>query len=226
MRLLTPWLVAVASLLPAPAGAQTPVEEAKTCEIQGHNPYYEQYKLDEWPKEAQRIKGNEQLVSRRADRLRLMVGGGKTVELQDCPYTDAAYAYLFERHDQAGRFYVISRPANEDHSYLLVMRKTGRLFRVEGPPIWTAERSKFLTVGCSMLSASPNNELIIHTVARDGFATEAKFPLPCDTESCSARWDSQSRISVTCVLWGGRGEKGQAFALTRNKDGAWNRSDR
>ena len=40
------------------------------------------------------------------DRLRLALDGGKTVELVDCPYGAGAYQYLYERYDQAGRFYV------------------------------------------------------------------------------------------------------------------------
>lgn len=211
--------IASAALVAAPALAQQ-----KTCEMQELNPHYEQYKLDEWPKEALRIKGNEQLVSRRADRLRLVVDGGKTVELQDCPYTDAAYAYLFERYDQVGRFYVVRKDANEDLSYVLVMMPTGRLFNVFGLPIWTSEKSRFLTIGCSLLPM--RGALVIHAPAGEGLTTEAEFELPCDAESCSARWDHQSWISVTCVPRDGSGKKGKEFVLMRGSNGTWNRFGR
>src|SRR5215208_962214 len=151
MRILGLWLAIVGSFLATAAGAQTPVKAPGICETYGLAPsgYYVDYTLDAWPKEAQRIKVNERLVSRQYDELRLVLDGGKTIELRDCPYGDSSYVFRYERYDQAGRFYVVERGGFEDLSYLLVMRKTGRLFRVEGPPIWTSDKSKFLTVGCS-----------------------------------------------------------------------------
>ena len=85
------------------------------------------------------------------DRLRLALDGGKTIELVDCPYGAGAYQYLYERYDQAGRFYVIRTPAHEDFSYTLVMMRTGRLFTVYGAPVWASDKSRFLTVACSLL---------------------------------------------------------------------------
>jgi hypothetical protein len=55
---------------------------------------------------------------------------------------------------------------------------------------------------------------------------EAEFELPCDAESCSARWDHQSWISVTCVPRDGSGKKGKEFVLMRGSNGAWNRFGR
>jgi hypothetical protein len=225
MRILALWPVIAASLLASMAHAQT-VGEA--CETFGLRPvdYYQDYILDAWPKEAQRIKGNERRVSRQGDRLRLVVDGGKTVELLDCPYADVAYAYLYDRYDEAGRFHVVRKPSHEDLSYILVMTGTGRLFTVYSPPVWTPAKSKFLTIACSMLP--PRGMLTIHAPTGEGVTTEAEFELPCDPLSCSARWDSESRISVGCVLQGSSLEpvKGREFVLARGDNGTWSKSER
>src|SRR5262249_55604926 len=116
MRTLA-FLSIVASLLASAAGAQT------SC-VPGDrpiDPYYEKDTAAEWPREAQRFKAHEQLVSREHDRLWLALDGGKSIELVDCPYGEDGYHYLFERYDQAGRFYVVRRSAQDDFSYTLVM---------------------------------------------------------------------------------------------------------
>jgi len=179
---------------------------------------YEQDGAKEWPQEAQRFKSNEQMVCRgRRDRLRLALDGGKTAELVDCPYGAGAYQYLYERYDQAGRFYVIRTPAHEDFSYTLVMMRTGWLFTVYGAPVWASDKSRFLTVACSLLPAARQPR---HTGARGRrpLATEGEIPLPCETESCSARWDHPSWISVACTPREA-GKKGTEFVVIRGNDG-------
>ena len=220
MRILVLLVSVVASLLAVPAGAET------SC-MPGDrpiDPYYENDTFAEWPQEAQRFKNNAELVSRQRDRLRLALDGGKSVELVDCPYGDDGYHFLYERYDQAGRFYVVRKSSHEDFSYTLVMMPTGRLFTVYGTPVWTSEKSKFLTIGCSLQPA--RNALTIHALDGTALAKEAEFELPCDTESCSARWDHQSWISVTCAPRDGGGKKGKEFVLMRSTDGKWNRFGR
>ena len=85
-------------------------------------------------------------------------------------------------------------------------------------------KSKFLTIGCSL--QPPRNALVIHAPAGEALATEAEFELPCDAESCSARWDHQSWISVTCVPRDGGGKKGKEFVLMRGSNGAWSKFGR
>ncbi|MDP1907837.1 MAG: hypothetical protein Q8K85_06025, partial [Hyphomicrobium sp.] len=119
-----------ALLLPAAALAQATGEEPKACVLNGAPPsqeYERENQTKEWPQEVQRFKGDVPNVARQGDRLRLAVDGGKTIELQDCPYGDTAYQYLYERFDDPGRFYVVRTPAYEDFSYTLVMKRTGRL---------------------------------------------------------------------------------------------------
>ena len=220
MRILGLWLAIALSLLATTAGAQT------SC-VPGDrpiDPYYENDTFAEWPQEALRFKANAELVSRQRDRLRLTLDGGKSIELIDCPYGDEAYHYLFERYDQAGRFFVVRKSAHDDFSYALVMMPTGRVYTTYGAPVWTSEKSKFLTIGCSLQPA--RGTLAIQAPAGESLATEAEFPLPCDSESCSARWDHQSWISVTCTPRGGGGKKGAEFVLIRDPKGAWNKFGR
>jgi hypothetical protein len=186
---------------------------------------YERYAAEEWPQEAERFKGNRQIVSRAAGRLRLALEGVGMVELTDCPYGDTAYTYLYERYDEAGRFYVVRTPAYEDFSYTLVMRKTGKLVTVYGTPVWAQDKSRFLTVACSLLPE--RGALTVHVPEGDGIKVEGEIALPCGTESCSARWDHASWISVSCTPWEaeGKGKKGTEFVLLRGKDG-WRRFGR
>jgi hypothetical protein len=218
--------VAIAwNLLAATADAQTAGEEATACVPGGQamSQEYERDSIAEWPQEAQRFKRNEQMVSRQRDRLRLAVDGGKTVELVDCPYGAGAYQYLYERYDQAGRFYVIRTPALEDFSYTLVMMRTGRLFTVHGAPVWASDKSRFLTVACSL--QPPRGSLVVQAPSGDGLATEAEIALPCEAESCSARWDHPSWIAVTCTPREAA-KKGTEFVVIRGNDGTWKRFGR
>ncbi len=216
-----------ALLLPTGALAQVTGEEAKVCVPNGAPPsqeYERENQAREWPQEAQRIRGDVPNVARQGDRLRLAIDGGKLVELQDCPYGDTAYQYLYERFDDPGRFYVVRTPAHEDFSYTLVMKRTGRLFTVYGAPVWASDKSRFLTVACSLLPE--RGALTVYTPSGDGLATEAEFPLPCATESCSARWDFQSWISVSCTPRDEPNKKGAEFVLMRGNNGKWNRFGR
>jgi hypothetical protein len=220
MRILVLCLAMVGSLLASTAGAQT------SCEPAGRpiDPYYENDTFAEWPQEAKRFANNADLVSRQNDRLRLALDGGKSIELVDCPYDDDGYSYLYERYDQAGRFYVVRRSSHDDFSYTLVMMPTGRLLTVYGAPVWASEKSKFLTIGCTL--QPPRSALVIHALDGAELAKEAEFELPCDNESCSARWDHQSWISVTCTPRDGGGKKGKEFVLMRSNAGVWNRFGR
>jgi len=219
-------LTLVVGLLSFAAGAQTAGEEARAC-VPGSRPLNPDYGSDsqaEWPQEAQRFRKHEEMVSRRDDRLRLALDGGRSLELVDCPYGETGYRYLFERYDQAGRFYVVRKIMPDDLAYVLVMIPSGRLFSVHGMPVWPAERSRFLTVACSLQPL--RSTLSIQAPTGDGLMTEAEFPLPCDTESCSARWDHHTWISVTCSPREPGKKKGAEFVLIRGNDGTWKKFGR
>lgn len=222
VRLL--WLATL--LLPCPALAQAVGEAPKTCVPKGAlNPTYasESEKI-EWPQEAQRLRADVPSVSRQGDRLRLAIDGGTAIELQDCPYGDAGYQYLYERYDDPGRFYVVRTPGVDDFVWTLVMKRTGRLFTVHGAPVWASDKTRFLTVACSLQPS--RGTLSIYAPSGDGPATEAAFELPCATESCLARWDFQSWISIACTPRDATAKKGQEFVLMRGNDGKWNKFGR
>lgn len=213
-------------LLPRFAFAQMAAEAPKVCVPNGAvDPAYEsESRTTEWPQEVKRLRADVPNVARQGDRLRLAIDGGAAVELQDCPYGDAGYQYLYERYDDPGRFYVVRTPGVDDFAWTLVMKRTGRLFTVHGVPVWASDKTKFLTVACSLQPA--RGTLSIFAPSGDGLATEAEIELPCATESCSARWDFQSWISVACTPRDDTGKKGKEFVLMRGKDGKWNRFGR
>jgi hypothetical protein len=210
-------------LFSVPAAAQISGVETKACEPSGAK-IERADEAQDLREEADRLRGNAQNVSRQRDRLVLKLEGGKTVELADCPYGDGAYDYLYERFDEAGPLYVVRKPAYEDFAYTLVMKRGGRLYEVYGTPIWAADKSRFATVACSL--SPPRGSLTIVKPAGEGLTTEAEFPLPCETESCSVRWDFQSWASVACTPRDGSGKKGAEFVVMRGNDGTWRKFGR
>lgn len=213
-------------LLSGVALAREAGEETKACVPNGApDPAYErESRTVEWPQEARRLRADVPNVSRHEDRLRLAIDGGTAVELQDCPYGDTGYRYLYERYDDPGRFYVVRTPGLDDFAWTLVMKRTGRLFTVHGAPVWASDKTRFLTVACSLQPA--RGTLSVFAPSGDGLATEAEFELPCATESCSARWDFQSWISIACTPRDDPAKKGKEFVLMRGSDGKWNRFGR
>jgi hypothetical protein len=185
---------------------------------------YDRDSAADWPMEAQRFKGGHQLAERNGRSLRLTVDGGKTVELVDCPYGNDGYRYLYERYDQAGAFHVVRRIERDDLSYRLVLMRDGAVVTVYGLPIWASEKTRFLTIACSL--EPPRGTLAIQAPVGEALATEAEFPLPCERESCSARWDHQTWISVTCLPRGSGAKKGSEFVLIRGNNGTWNKFGR
>ena len=215
-------LLSTIAMLCALAGAAHAQTEA--CDTSAGPPSreFELYATEQWPKEAVRFKGNTDNVSRAGDRLRLKLENGGTVELADCRHGITAHAYLYEQYDEAGRFYVVRRPAYRDFSYTLVMRASGKQYRVYGTPIWTQDKARFLTVACSWIP--PRGALTIQSSANGAIATEAEVPLPTcldETETCTARWDNPSWIAVTCTRSDGSSRRGSEFVVLKSSDGAW-----
>ena len=178
----------------------------------------------DWQDEAPRIRRHDTLVTRNEGRLVLALDGGRSLALVDCAPGDTARRYLFERYDQPGRFYVVRTQEGDDFFYTLVLMPTGRTLTVHGSPVWASEKTRFLTVACSL--EPPRGALHIRAPSGDGIVTEAEFPLPCDRESCSARWDHEAWISVTCTPRESGGRKGSEFVLMRGNNGQWNRFGR
>mgnify|MGYP003334193024 FL=1 len=216
------FLVLLLLLFATTARAETLAgEEAKACVPKGQTwsaDHESENHTERWPREAAKLKGVQLNVSRDQDRLRLAIDGGRTVELQDCPYGDTGAQYLFERYDQAGPFYVLSTSQYDDHHYSLVMRQTGRVIKVFGLPIWASDRSKFLSIAC-VRHPEVRGELAIYTPATDGIAKEGAIELPCGEQSCAARWEGPAWISVSCRPWDDDSRKGAEFVLLHGTDG-------
>lgn len=213
-------------LFPAAVHGQVKGDAAIACVANGAPDlaYERDRRTIDWPEEARRLRADVPNVSRHEDRLRLAIDGGRAVELQDCPYGDAGYRHLYERYDDPGRFYVVRTPRHDDFAWTLVMKSSGRLFTVHGAPVWATDKRRFLTVACSLQPA--RGKLTIYAPSDEGLASEAEFELPCDSESCSARWDFQSWISVACTPRDDTAKKGKEFVLMRGNDGKWNRFGR
>ena len=216
--------ILLGGLLGTAARAQPAVDQPETCDTSAGPPSreFELYASEQWPKEAVRFKGDANNVSRDGERLRLKLENGGTVELADCRHGITAHAYLYEQYDEAGRFYVVRRPAYRDFSYTLVMRATGKQYRTYGTPVWTSDKKRFLTIACSWIP--PRGTLTIQAPAKGELATEAEVPLPTcldETETCAARWDNPSWIAVTCTRADGSSRRGSEFVVMKTSDGAW-----
>jgi hypothetical protein len=213
-----------ACLMSVAAGAQPVGDRPEICDTGVGPPSqeFELYATEQWPKEAVRFKGDAGNVSRDGERLRLKLENGGTVELADCRRGITAHAYLYEQYDEAGHFYVVRRPAYRDFSYTLVMRASGKQYRVYGTPVWTSDKKRLLTVACSWIP--PRGTLTIQAPANGELATEVEVTLPTcldETETCAARWDNPSWIAVTCTRADGSSRRGSEFVVMKASDGAW-----
>lgn len=203
--------------------ATAALAQSEGCDVKAGPPStdFKLYTAAQWPQEAERFKGRQD-VAREGDRLRLKLEKGDTLDLSDCPRGDTAHLYLFERYDEAGRFYVVRQPAFKDFAYVLVMRATGKQYTVYSTPVWSQDKSRFLTVACSWVP--PRGTLSIHAPASGGIAMEAEIPLKTcldETETCSARWDNPSWIAVTCTRSDGSSRRGSEFVVLKGSDGVW-----
>ena len=178
----------------------------------------------DWQDELVRLRRQEKLANRDEGRLVLALDGGRSLALVDCAAGAPPRRYLFERYDQPGRFYVVRTLEADDFYYTLVLMPSGKTETVHGSPVWAFEKSRFLTVACSL--EPPRGALHIRSPAGDGLSTEAEFPLPCDRESCSARWDHEAWIAVTCTPRETGGKKGSEFVLMRSNNGQWSKLGR
>jgi hypothetical protein len=215
-------LLSTIALLGALAGGARAQTEVCDTGAGPPSPEFELYASAQWPEEAARFKADADTVSRDGERLRLKLETGDTVELADCRHGIMAHAYLYERYDSGGRFYVVRRPAYRDFAYVLVMRASGRQYRVYGTPVWTQDKARFLTVACSWIP--PRGTLTIHAPGKGEIATEAEIPLKTcldETETCTARWDNPSWIAVTCTRADGSSRKGSEFVVLKGSDGKW-----
>lgn len=213
-------VILLVSLAASPAAAQQKGEEARACVPIGERFIdYDRERTEDWAQEVARLRKNAGDVTRQDDKLTLALDDGRSVDLQDCPFGDAGYQYLYERYDAPGRFYVVRTPAYDDLYYTLVMKRTGRLMKLFGTPVWASDKSRFLTVACSL--QPQRAALTIYSVRDDALVADAEFPLPCERESCSARWDFQSWISIACTPRDDAGKRGTEFTLLRASDGTW-----
>jgi len=223
--LAIPVAMLASCLMGTAAGAQ-PADGPEACDQAGYDPFfdYPRHMREQWPPEAKRIAGNQENVERHERRLRLRLDDGRHVELVDCPHTDTAFAYLNDRYDEAGRFYVVETPAYEDFHYTLVMKKTGQFYTLEGPPVWAPDKSRFLAVGCAI--ARDQKTMTVRAPSGEGLGMEGEISLPCESEQCTARWDDPSSISVSCTPFGGVDvpKNGTRFTVRRGSDGTWKKS--
>ncbi|HYC65737.1 MAG TPA: hypothetical protein VEC14_13485 [Reyranellaceae bacterium] len=64
-----------------------------------------------------------------------------------------AKQYEYERLDEAGRFHIVRTAVGDDFFYTLVLKGSGEQIEVPSTPIWATDKSRFVTVGCSLQPA-------------------------------------------------------------------------
>ena len=168
-----------------------------------------------WQQEAPRI-GNKTAAWRYLDRLYLGLDGGKVATLTDCPLGDNLRLYLYERYDEAGGFHVVRTLYYEDHTYALIMRKTGLMFTVPAAPIWSPDRTRFAYGVCDLMNAK--DDIAIMKVAGDGLQTESAGHMPCGMGNCALVWENASTLAATCTEAADQGGKRQVMRLVRHDD--------
>jgi len=129
-----------------------------------------------------------------------------------------AKQYEYERLDEAGRFHIVRTAVGDDFFYTLVLKGSGEQIEVPSTPIWATDKSRFVTVGCSLQPA--RGEIKISRPAGRGLETEATFELPCERESCLARWTGPGWLTVICTPRGDDKAKGTEFSVLL-RAGTW-----
>jgi hypothetical protein len=131
--------------------------------------------------------------------------------------------YEYERLDEAGRFHVVRTRKGDDFFYTLVLQSTGEQIEVPSTPIWATDKVRFVTVGCSL--QPPRNAIRFIKPVGSGLQTEAEFELPCERESCLARWTGPGWLTVICTPRGDDKAKGTEFSVLL-RAGTWARFGR
>ena len=126
--------------------------------------------------------------------------------------------YEYERFDEAGQFHIVRTQKGDDFFYTLVAKRGGEQTEVFSTPVWASDKSRFVTLGCSLQPA--RGELKIMKPAGASLATEAEFPIPCEAESCLARWTAPSWLTVICTPRGDDKAKGTEFSVLL-RAGTW-----
>lgn len=170
-----------------------------------------------WPAEARRFANNRD-VWRWNDRLFIAWQGGNVVTLSDCPFTDAMYFHLYERYDEAGEFHVVRTQYYEDRLYTLVMRRTGRLFTIGGPPIWSPDKARFAWGVCDLMNGK--DDLAIARSVDGTLEVETEIKIPCGLGDCRIAWESPTALTATCPESGEQGNERKTLRLTLS-GGVW-----
>lgn len=130
--------------------------------------------------------------------------------------------YEYERFDEAGQFHVVRTEKGDDFFYTLVLKNGGEQIEVPSTPIWATDKARFVTLGCSL--EPPRSEISILKPAGKALETEARFELPCEAQSCLARWTAPGWVSVICTPrgddMGARDARGTEFSVLL-RAGAW-----
>ena len=146
--------------------------------------------------EARRI-GDDPRVFRYLDRLYLAREEGEgLVTLTDCIFSNNMYRFVYDRFDDAGRFYVVAKYEYQHAYYLLISKASGTEFIAFSVPDWSPDRKRFAHGACSAMNGP--DELYVVRQTEQGPRAEASIPLPCKGGQCSFAWESATAISVSC----------------------------
>ena len=170
-----------------------------------------------WEGEAPRI-GNKAEVWRYLDRLYLGLAGGKVVTLTDCPLGDNLRFFVYERYDEPGDFHVVGNLYYEDHSYALIMRKTGLMFTIPAVPVWSPDRTRFAYGVCDLMNAK--DDIAIMKPSGNGLQTETAGHMPCGMGNCALTWENATTLAAVCTESADQGGKRQVMRLTW-RDNKW-----
>jgi len=168
-----------------------------------------------WAEEKTRWVNNRD-VWRNLDKLYIAVTGGKVVMLTDCPFGDEMYFYVYQHYDENGAFHLVRTVFYEDHLFTLVMRKTGKLIDIPGPPVWSPDKARFAYGACDLLNGKDN--LAILRPTEDGVKAEIETTIPCGLGECQLTWESASALTATCLKSGDQGNERRRVRYARQGD--------
>jgi hypothetical protein len=129
---------------------------------------------------------------------------------------DPGIIYVYHAFDDIGRFHVVRVSLVENEGYfLLISAKAGLVYRINGPPIYAPDKTKFFAAGCTGMGCA--DQVVVYRSMGESLSIEAAlttdFGWPCSHE-----WSGSNEVKSICRNSAGTGEVEYRLAY---RDGAW-----
>ncbi|EKD83534.1 MAG: hypothetical protein ACD_39C00614G0002 [uncultured bacterium] len=175
------------------------------------------------PKEIALIKTVGARAKREMNKLTLSAENGKTVEFLDKPLNDKeCLNFSLESYLPEHGFFVVMQGGYEWCNHLLINAQDGRQQEVDAIPVFSPDKTRFVTANHDLEAGYGHNRIQIFKMA-EGMGVVEWSEEPTEWGPENVVWESPTRIKFTRKIFtGGEVEAIIEFSET---DKAWNLTD-